>query len=149
MSGIGGIYQVDSRAVNREDLECLAEALAHRGPDGSGLWHQGPVGLVQRLLWTTPESCQEKLPLVSRTEDLVLTADARLDNRQELIGVLGLDHRPSGEITDSELILAAYERWGEECPQHLVGDFAWVLWDGRHQTLFAAWDHFGAKPFYH
>ncbi len=86
---------------------------------------------------------------MSRTGELVLTADARLDNREELIGGLGLDDRPPGEITDSQLILAAYERWGEDCPKHLVGDFAWVIWDGRQQTLFAARDHFGAKPFYY
>lgn len=149
MSGIGGICQVDSRSVSCEDLERLAGALAHRGQDQCGLWHQGPVGLVHRLLWTTPESCQERLPLVSRTGDLVLTADARLDNRKELIAVLDLlDHSP-GEITDSELILAAYQRWGEDCPKHLAGDFAWAIWDGRQQTLFAARDHFGVHPFYY
>ncbi len=148
MSGIAGIYHIDGRPVDCAHLEHQAGALAHRGQDGSGLWHQGPLGLLHQMLWTTVESCQETLPLVSRTGSLVLTADARIDNREELIRLLGLEGHP-GEITDSALILAAYERWGEACPQHLDGDFAWVIWDTSRQSLFAARDHFGAKPFYY
>ena len=93
MSGIGGICRLDSRSVNRADLARLANTLAHRGQDDCGLWHQGQVGLVHQMLWTTPESRQEKLPLVSPTGDLVLAADGRIDNRDELIHVLGLRHR--------------------------------------------------------
>jgi asparagine synthase (glutamine-hydrolysing) len=140
---------MDGLPVEHKNLERLANALTHRGRDGSGIWHQGPVGLVHRLLWTTPESCQEKLPIVSRTGDLVLTADVRIDNREELIGILGFDDHLPGEITDSELILASYQRWGENCPKQLVGDFAWVIWDSRQQTIFGARDHFGVKPFYY
>jgi asparagine synthase (glutamine-hydrolysing) len=149
LGGIGGIYHIDGRPVDDDNLERLAGALAHRGPDGQGLWHEGSVGLAHQMLWTTPESCRETLPLVSRSGHLVLTADARLDNREELIRTLGLTARPPGEITDSDLILAAYERWGDDCPQHLVGDFAWVLWDGPRQSLLAARDHFGVRPFYY
>ncbi len=117
MSGIGGIYQVNAWSENRQDRERLAEARAHRGQDGVGIWHQGSVGLVHRLLWTTPESCLKEFPLVSQSGDLALTADARIDNREELIGGLGLEDRPSGEITDGQLSLSAYARWGEDCPK--------------------------------
>jgi asparagine synthase (glutamine-hydrolysing) len=77
----------------------------------------------------------------------VVTADVRLDNRNELINLLGFDRGNSHQITDSELILAAYEKWGESCPERLLGDFAFAVWDGRRQVLFCVRDHFGVKPF--
>ncbi len=83
------------------------------------------------------------------SDNLVITADARIDNREQLIGALGLDGRPHEEIADSELILAAYEKWGEDCPKKLLGDFAFALWDRRKRLLFCARDHMGVKPFYY
>jgi asparagine synthase (glutamine-hydrolysing) len=101
------------------------------------------------MLWTTPESVQEKLPLVHRAGDLAITADARLDNRDELIQALSLTGRPAMEIADSQLILAAYEKWGVYCPEKLLGVFAFAIWDRQKRWLFCARDHFGVKPFYY
>jgi len=101
------------------------------------------------MLWTTPESLHEKLPLVNQTGDLAVTADARIDNREDLIAALDLTGYPSEEISDSQLILAAYEKWGEDCPEKLLGDFAFAIWDARRQMLFCARDHFGVRPFYY
>ena len=115
----------------------------------SGLWSDGSIGLGHRMLWTTPESLHEKQPLLNQSGDLVITADARIDNREELIAALDLTDRAPYSITDSQLILAAYEKWGEICPEKLLGDFAFVIWDGRKQALFCARDHFGVKPFYY
>jgi asparagine synthase (glutamine-hydrolysing) len=106
-------------------------------------------GFGHRMLWTTPESLVEKLPCTDATGDLVITADARIDNRDELVLVLDLPNRPLETITDSEFILAAYRKWGESCPQHLLGDFAFAIWDKPGQSIFAARDHFGVKPFYY
>ncbi|AFZ15084.1 asparagine synthase [Crinalium epipsammum PCC 9333] len=149
MSAIAGIYYLDNRQVDRADLVKMTDILAHRGPDGSNVWTKGAIGIGHRMLWTTPESLLETLPLVNETGELVITADARIDNRDELIEALELTQRPAEKITDTELILAAYERWGEECPKHLLGDFAFAIWDGRKQELFCARDHFGVKPFYY
>lgn len=149
MSGIVGIVFRDGRPVERADLERMVSILAHRGPDGAAIWQEGAVGLGHRLLWTTPESLHERLPLVSRDGGLVLTADARIDNRDELLPLLGLSNTPNEPVTDSEIILAAYERWGQDCPARLIGDFAFAIWDRRNQTLFCARDHFGVKPFYY
>ena len=131
------------------NLERMNSILAHRGPDGAVVWHNGVVGLGHRMLHTTPESLREVLPLVNRGADLVITADARIDNREELIASLDLKHRPAAELADSELILAAYEKWGDHSPEKLLGDFAFVIWDGRQRSLFCARDHFGVKPFYY
>ena len=127
----------------------MGEAIAHRGPDRADDWCEGPAGLGHRMLWSTPESLDERLPLASEGGDLVITADARIDNRGELIGLLGLNGRPGKEMSDSELILRAYERWGEDCPQKLLGDFAFAIWDRRRQQMFCARDHLGVKPFYY
>lgn len=149
MSGIVGLYYPDGRAVDRADVERMVESIAHRGPDGLGVWSEGGVGLGHRMLWTTPESLRERLPLVDQGCDLAITADARIDNRDELVAALGLDSGPREELSDSELILRAYEHWGERCPERLLGDFAFVVWDGRRQVLFCARDHFGVRPFYY
>jgi len=149
MSGIVGIYYLDGRPVERETLGRMVDILAHRGPDGADVWCEGSVGLGHRLLWTTHESLLEKLPLVDQTGDLVLTADARIDNRDELICALSINDRPAEKITDSQLILAAYEKWGQQCPEKLIGDFAFAVWDGRKRVLFCARDHMGVKPFYY
>ena len=145
MSGIAGLWRLDGRPVEPAELESMTARLAHRGPDGAGAWRDGPVGLGHRMLHTTPESLRERQPLVSASADLVLTADARLDNRDELCSLLPAPR----SLTDAALILLAYERWGERCPEHLLGDFAFAIWDARRRLLFCARDHFGVKPLYY
>ncbi|MEA5466121.1 lasso peptide isopeptide bond-forming cyclase [Leptothoe sp. PORK10 BA2] len=147
MSGIVGIYRLDQSPAESNELRQMVDALAHRGPDGVDVWCQGSIGLGHRMLWTTPESLHEHLPLVKG--ELSITADARIDNRSELSQILSLPDRPLEKISDSEFILAAYEQWGHDCPEHLIGDFAFVIWDGRKQQFFCARDHFGVKPFYY
>jgi len=149
VSGIVGIFYLDDRSVESKQLESMVDRIAHRGPDGSNLWLEGSVGFGHRMLWTTPESLLETLPLANATGDIVLTADARIDNRDELIQKLDLSDRPAEKITDCQLILSAYEKWGKDCPQYLLGDFAFAIWDGRQQRLFCARDHIGVKPFYY
>lgn len=149
MSGIVGIYDISDRPVERETLGRMVDRLAHRGPDGAEIWYEGNVGLGHRMLWTTPESLLEKQPLVERSGNFILTADARIDNREELISALGLHDRPVEKITDSDLILAAYLKWGDRCPEKLIGDFAFAIWDKHKQVLFCARDHMGVKPFYY
>jgi len=149
MSAIAGIYYLDEQPVDCAAVGRMVDILAHRGSDASGIWSEGAVGLGHRMLWTTPESLHEQLPLVNQTSDLVITADARIDNRDELIVALSLSDRPSGKITDSQLILASYEKWGDRCPEKLLGDFAFGIWDGSRQRLFCARDPMGVKPFYY
>lgn len=149
MSGIAGIYYLDGRPVERTDVERMVDSIAHRGPDGSGVWTDGPIGLGHRMLWTTPESLHEKLPLTNKTGDLTITADARIDNRDELFSTLNFNGRPRNTITDSELILAAYEKWGEKCPEKLLGDFSFAIYDKRKQIVYCARDPIGIKPFYY
>jgi asparagine synthase (glutamine-hydrolysing) len=149
MSGIMGIFYRDGRLVDREDLRQMSSTLYQRGPDGEGIWCEGSVGFANRMLWTTPESQRETLPSVSESGKLAITADARIDNREELIHLLKFKSVPRSEISDSDLILAAYRKWEERCPEYLLGDFAFAIWDQKKHQLFCARDHSGVKPFYY
>ncbi len=156
MSGIVGIFNKGDRCAPRvrrpiapHVLEQMLKTLAHRGPDGSKIWQGNGIGLGHCMLWTTPESLKEVLPYRNAAADLVITADARIDNRAELLNALALDVANASAISDSEIILAAYQKWEKDCPNHLLGDFAFAIWDSRQQTLFCARDHFGIKPFYY
>lgn len=149
MSAITGILYLDHQPVDVDHLRRMVHVLSHRGPDGTNLWSAGHIGLGNCLLQTTPESLLEKLPLSDASQTLVLTADARIDNRSDLIQQLQLNSQAPETITDSALILAAYEQWGEACPEYFIGDFAFALWDETNQHLFCARDHFGVKPFFY
>ena len=149
MSAIVGLYNFDGKPIDSAIMNRMVDSLAHRGSDGAGIWSDGFIGLGHRMLWTTPESLHEKQPFLNHSGDVVITADARIDNRKELITALDLSGAAPGSITDSQLILAAYEKWGEICPEKLLGDFAFAIWDGRKQALFCARDHLGVKPFYY
>jgi asparagine synthase (glutamine-hydrolysing) len=149
VSGIVGIYFRDGHSVEPQRLEQMLSTLTHRGPDGSNLWQQGCMGFGHCMLQTTPESLQEVLPYQHPASGLVITADARIDNREELLELLELGNNAEKPLADSELILSAYRKWGQDCISRLLGDYAFAIWDPQRQTLFCARDHFGIKPFYY
>ncbi|MEL7417238.1 MAG: lasso peptide isopeptide bond-forming cyclase [Cyanobacteria bacterium J06555_3] len=149
MSGIMGVYYANRQPIDSSNLARMLDALSHRGREQASMWHEGSIGLAHCLLCTTPESQLEKLPYCDRTQGLSITADARIDNRQELIDWLKLEAPSPDCITDSQIILAAYQEWGQKCPQKLLGVFAFAIWDERQQQLFCARDFFGIKPFYY
>src|SRR6516162_10039427 len=113
MSGIAGIYTLDQAPADSDSLALMVRSLALRGPDGNGQWVEGPVGLGHLMLHTTPESLDEHQPLANETGDLCVTADARIDNREELRAALQSHAMVLRDNTDAELILRAYEIWGE------------------------------------
>src|SRR5262249_44601789 len=124
----------------------LTQALSFRGPDAQQTWVGGSVAFGHTLLRTTHESECEVQPL-SLDGEVWIVADARVDARAEL--VRQLDGPPElVEAPDVELILRASLRWGTACVEHLLGDFAFGIWDERSRTMFCARDHMGVKPFY-
>jgi asparagine synthase (glutamine-hydrolysing) len=149
MSGIAGILNFDGAPVDRELLSGMTELLACRGPDEQAVWAEGAIGFGHAMLRTRFESANERQPC-SIDGKVWITADARVDARDELIAALRSRGREcSASAPDPELILHAYAAWDEECVEHLLGDFAFVIWDGRERKLFCARDHFGVKPFYY
>jgi asparagine synthase (glutamine-hydrolysing) len=149
MSGIVGILNLDGAPVDRLLLEQMTESLDFRGPDAQNVWIDGRVGFGHTLLQVTDESLHEKQPC-SVDGEVWITADARIDDREYLINKLAAHHRKARlDRPDVELILHAYHAWGDRCTEHLLGDFAFAIWDGPQQRLFCARDHFGVKPFFY
>lgn len=150
MSAIYGILRFDGAAVSPRDMERMGNALAHRGPQGRKAAVDGPVALGHCLLRGTREDLFEVQPLYGRASDVTLVADCRIDNREALAAAFGIDADALRDMPDSALILRAYETWGEDCPAHLLGDFAFALWDGRARRLLLGRDHMGQRSiFYH
>ena len=125
----------------------MSAAIAHRGRDADGIICDGSVAVAHRMSWSTPESRRETQPLAHAAPASWIVADARIDNRGELAAILRVAE-PS-RTTDVELIVRAYERWGRRCVEHLVGDFAFALWDGEARELYCARDPMGVKPLYY
>jgi len=152
MSGFVGILNLDGTPVDRALLERMTRYLAFRGPDAQEVWCQGSVGLGHALLQITSGSTPEKQP-AQLDGRLWITADARIDARAELIGKLKAKSHAAGALSlstpDAELILHAYDTWGEACVEHLIGDFSFAIWDARERRLFCARDQFGVKPFFY
>ncbi|PKP94878.1 MAG: hypothetical protein CVT75_03645 [Alphaproteobacteria bacterium HGW-Alphaproteobacteria-14] len=142
MSGICGVMRLGGAACAPDELAGMLQRLAPRGPDGSAVWSEGPVALGLALLATTPEALEEKLPLRHAPSGSVITGDIRIDNRGELLAALGLE-AIGRVIGDSELVLRAYLQWGTACLDHLLGDFAFAIWDAPRQRLFCARDQVG------
>jgi asparagine synthase (glutamine-hydrolysing) len=145
MSGICGILRFDGGPVAARDLERLANALAHRGPDGVNFGVNGAVGLGHCLMRVTREDQYEAQPLHDREADLVVVADLRLDNRNALAPAFNIGAAVLSEVTDSALVVRAYSKWGEACAEHLLGDFAFAIWDGRSKKLVLGRDHMGQR----
>jgi asparagine synthase (glutamine-hydrolysing) len=148
MSAIAGMVNLDGRPVEPALFEAVMDSLAHRGTDGRGIWIDGAIALGHRAFWTTSEASLESLPMEVGGR-LVITGDVRLDNRGDLLGCLDECSFLSGSAPDCALVIAAYEKWGEDCVEHLLGDFAFAIWDKRARKLFCARDHMGVKPFYY
>ena len=124
-------------------LDAMLDALAGGGVAHSA-WPQGGIGLGCRETATG-----EPALVADRAAGLTLVADARLDDRDALCDALGLPVAERRGVADAQLILRAWSRWGRDCPRHLLGDYAFALWDARRNLLFCARDHAGARPFYY
>ncbi len=149
MSGIAGIIHFDGKPVEPGLIECMTSAMAHRGPDGINHWVKGSVALGQCMLRTTPESLEEHQPLSNEDESLVLVMDGRVDNWQELRRDLLAHGAVLRDRSDAELVLRAFEVWGDKSPYRILGDFAYVVWDRTTRQLFCCRDVVGLRPFYY
>jgi asparagine synthase (glutamine-hydrolysing) len=148
MSGIAGLVRLDGAPAAAPEIEMLVGALRRRGPDRQRGWCEGPAALGQALLATTPEARIGVQPWRHPESGCVVVSDSRLDERKALLAQLGIQRGPD-DVGDGELLHAAWQRWGEGCPAHLLGDFAFAIWDPRAQVLFCARDPAGVRPFYY
>lgn len=149
MSCIAGIVNLDGAPVDHALLERMISTMTSRAPDGHQLWCAGSVGLAHALLRMSPEPVDERQPCTLDGQ-VWITADARIDGRAELVATLRSAGEPvRDDVPDAELILHAYRVFGESLLEHVIGDFAFAIWDRRLDKCLCARDHFGVRPFYY
>jgi asparagine synthase (glutamine-hydrolysing) len=148
MCGIAGYLQFDGDSVSPVVLRRMGEAIAHRGPDGEGVFSDGACGLVHRRLAIIDLSPAGHQPMATEDGRFVLSYNGEVFNFQELrveLESLGWQFRSR---TDSEVVLKAYAQWGHAAIPRFNGQFAIAIWDKIERTLFLARDRYGIKPVY-
>lgn len=145
MCGIAGYYRSDGGTGL--DLGSMISAQAHRGPDDSGTYVDGPVGLGHRRLAILDLSPLGHQPMVSPDGRLVIVFNGEIFNYLELRTELAACGHSFRTGSDTEVILAAYAQWGHDCLHRFNGMWAFALWDAARGELFCSRDRFGVKPF--
>ncbi|WP_054939086.1 asparagine synthase-related protein [Paenibacillus ihuae] len=148
MSVITGILNFHNDSAHEEGRNMI-QALEQYPSDDTGTWSDQRIFLGCAARWITPESVNQPLPFYDIRHQLVITADAIIDNRKELFDRLQVDSGLRSSMSDSELILLAYLKWGAEVNDFLIGDYAFVIWDARKQLLFGSRDHLGNRTLYY
>lgn len=147
MSAIFGVVRFDGGQASAIEIERMGNAIARHGPDARRTLTQDGVAMGHCLLRVNREDAFEMQPLVDR--GVMLVADMRLDNREELATALDLVDAELNDMADSAMLLAAYGRWGASCVEHLLGDFTFAIWDAKAGTLMLARDHMGQRGVYY
>jgi len=139
----------------------MNETIRHRGPDDEGVWVAGPaardgwtndsgeIGLAQRRLSIIDLSPAGRGPMANDDESLWITYNGEVYNFRQIRNELEAAGFQFRSQTDTEVVLKAYEKWGEECLDRFVGMFAFAIWDARRRRLFLARDRLGKKPLYY
>jgi asparagine synthase (glutamine-hydrolysing) len=150
MSAIFGIIRFDGEEADARIVARMAATMRHRTPDGMDIAPLGPVCLGYGKMRVQREDIFDAQPLSDDRGDVTLVVEGRLDNREALAAALEIAPAMLRDMPDSGLVLAAYRHWGEECAGHLLGDFAFAVWDRRARRLVLARDHMGQRHlFFH
>lgn len=148
MSGIFGIIDFDAKPIEPPWIEKMQNAIGHWGPDGVHTWHDpavdnGSAALGLLLLYNTPEALYERLPRWDAETLVAFVAEARIDNRAQLCDQFQIPHPERSTIPDGDLIYRAYLRWGEQCSDHLLGDWSFAAWHPQLRKLILLRDPMG------
>ena len=149
MSGFAGMVCTNGATTDLRLLERMAARLAFRGPDASQIWSRAGAGFCFTLLRTgpAPQSSEQPCTLDGR---VWLLGDVRLDGREDLLRQLQRSDEPIPvEVTDEELILHVWRRWGQDGLAKLEGDLSFALWDATERRLWCVRDLMGARPFFY
>jgi len=149
MSAIAGLLMLDGSNADRDTIKNMLANLHNYGPDAQQHLQVGKVAFAHALLATTPEALNETQPWTDVKTGCIVVSDSRLDNRNLLATAVGLVDRTIDSIGDAELIFAAYQKWGNVCPEKLLGDFTFAIWNPATEYLFCARDPLGVRPFYY
>src|SRR5260370_5806633 len=148
MCGICGVLYFDKeRHVDRSVLESMNGQITHRGPDESGFYTGGHVGMAMRRL-SVLDLQSGKQPVTNEDGSVWLVYNGEIYNHAELRRQLEERGHRYRSHSDTETIVHLYEEYGQECVKHLRGMFAFAVWDSHRHTLFMARDRLGIKPLY-
>ena len=145
MSAIFGIINKSGALVDKALADKMQTSLLPRAVDGKNIYHNGNIMFGHHKLIVHSRQTNEQQPL--DYNDCIITSDARIDNIEELTKELELTS--STNITDSFIILNAYKKWGNDCVNHLEGEFAFAIWNKLTKTFYGASDHIGFRTFYY
>lgn len=149
MCGIGGELRLDGGKPDLALMGRMLRQLARRGPDHEGVWSDGPLLFGHRRLSVIDLSDRSNQPMVDPNLGLALVFNGAIYNYRELRRELLAKGYRFFSDGDTEVILKAYAEWGERCVEHLIGMFAFALWNLRERGLFLARDRLGIKPLYY
>ncbi|MAF80326.1 asparagine synthase (glutamine-hydrolyzing) [bacterium] len=151
MCGITGIYNLNKKEVQKADLISMRDVLEHRGPDDEGTYISPDlrVGLAHRRLSIIDLTEAGHQPMTNEDKTIWITYNGEIYNFQSLRKELERRGHTFRSKSDTEVIIHAYEEYGAECVKKFNGMFAFVIWDEKKKTLFAARDQLGIKPLYY
>ena len=149
MCGIAGVVHLDGSSPHPEQLQRMNDTLAHRGPDAAGSYLQGRVGLAHRRLAIIDLSDAGRQPMDNERGTIWLTYNGEIYNFKPLRAALQAAGHQFRSMSDSEVIIHAYEEWGTDCLQRFNGQFAFALWDSEKQALWLVRDRLGIKPLFY
>ncbi|HJR10557.1 MAG TPA: asparagine synthetase B, partial [Rhodanobacteraceae bacterium] len=148
MCGVAGIVLAKNGSVNERILLAMRDVQRHRGPDEAGLYIGGGVGLGHRRLSIIDLSHGQQ-PMLDEAAGLALVYNGELYNFEVLKAELEAQGVAFHSRSDTEVLLRAWQRWGEGCLARLRGMFAFAIWDMRESRIYLARDHIGVKPLYY
>lgn len=140
MGGLAGIIHFRGEAPDPRIVQRMGDQLAHRGPDASGAWAEGPAALFHRMRRVGPSRSVQ--PVVE--DDLVLLLDGWIFDHEQVARAIGRDEGR----TDAQVLLDAWRRWGLAFPEHVDGAFTIAIWDRRSASLVLVRDRIGTRPLY-
>lgn len=149
MSAICGIVNIYGKQVSTESSGKMMDKFKIYSFDYTKILKKDHLFFGCGMQYFTPESKDEILPRENESKTLILTADAVIDNREELFELLNISPNYNALITDSELIIMCYEKWDHDSPKYIVGDFAFAIWDDKNKELFCARDPIGTRTLYY
>lgn len=149
MSGIAGLFMRTGEPADAHLVRAMVATTPRRAPDGFWIIQDGSFSGVRLRTITASEDESEDSPVRDPSTRAVLLFDGRLDNRDELISVLGLPSAARTAWPDAWIALKAWKAWGLETPRRLLGDFALVAWSPLDRTVFCACDVMGVRPLYY
>lgn len=149
MCGIAGLIAKNGRSLDQGRLVAMAGKIAHRGPDGHGLWAEGQAGLAHRRLALVDLSPSGAQPMISDDGRFVVTFNGEIYNYKELREDFLANGGKLRSTSDTEILLTLFAQEGEAMLAKLRGMFAFAIWDKQESRLFFARDRIGKKPFFY